>query len=374
MAPHGWRKSPSVGAWLEERGEEFDFFQAVALLENEHLGEHAGARVPSGEGDGDASTRRRKAAGIGTGPAPHREAVKLRSSIAMSFPTSDIERVRKAGDRTEMTVRLMGLAGALGPLPPPYAELVARRAVHHDFALRDFLDIFNHRLLSLFYLVRKRHRIGLGVRSPIEDDSARYLFALIGLGTPGLRDRLGVPDRALLHYAGTLSRPVRTMAGLEVMLRRHFGVAVSGTPLTGQLCWIERDDRTAIGRTGRRRSLGRDVSIGDRVWIQDAAFELSVGPLASDQVDRFLPGGDALGPLCALVDMYAGDVASYSLRLLADPSAVHQARLGRRHGARLGYTAWLGKRRAAAGAQREIRLSSSTLARYRGPVQEATQP
>ncbi len=351
MAPHGWRKSPSVGAWLEAQGELFDFFQAVALLEN------------------DAP----RAAGAGTGPSPHREAVRLRSSVAMSFPTSDVERVRRPpGHRAEVTARFMGLAGALGPLPAPFAELVARRAAHRDLALSDFLDIFHHRLLSIFYRSRKQHRVGLGVRSPTDDSTARHLFALIGLGTPGLHGRLGVPDRALLHHAGALARPVRTMAGLEVLLRHHFGVGVEGKPLTGRLCPIEKDDRTAIGRTGRRRGLGRDAVVGERVWIQDAAFELTVGPLSSDDVARFLPGGDALRPLCALVDIYAGDVASYTLCLLADPSAVKQARLGRRHGSRLGYTAWLGARKptVTAGAQRRVHLSLSTLARHRGPDPE----
>jgi type VI secretion system protein ImpH len=355
MAPHGWRKSPSVGAWLEAQGEVFDFFQAVALLENEAQSAADEAKAP---------------AGVGAGPSPHREAVKLRSSIAMSFPPSDIERVRRLPDgKTEVTARVMGLAGALGPLPPPYSELVARRAANRDLALRDFLDIFHHRLLSIFYRARKQHRVGLGVRSPVEASAARHLFALLGLGTPGLHDRLGVPDRALLHHAGTLARPVRPMAGLEVLLRRHFGVGVRGRPLTGRLCPIEQDDRTAIGRSGRRRALGRDAVIGERVWIQDAAFEIVVGPLESDQVGRFLPGGDALRPLCSLVDVYAGDTSDYTLCILADPSARKQARLGRAHGSRLGYTSWLG-RTATGGRSREVRLSVTTLARFRG--QEAT--
>lgn len=347
MATHGWRQSPSVGEWLEAQGERFDFFQAVALVEGE---------APS-------------AASAGTGPAPRREVVSLRSSIAMSFPTADIERIKKLdGQKTEITVRLLGLAGALGPLPAPYAELVARRTVHHDTALRDFLDIFNHRLLSIFYRLRKRHRIGLGARSPVTDDSARYLFALIGLGTPGLRHRLDVPDRSLLHYAGLLARPVCTMAGLEVLLQRHFGVPVQGKPLTGQLCTIEPDDRTAIGRSGHRRALGRDAMVGKRVWIQDAAFELALGPLSQSEITRFLPGGDALRPLCAAIDMYAGDVTGYSLRLMAEPGSVEQARLGKSHGTRLGYTAWLGPKKVLdrPRAPREIHLSISTLAPFRG--------
>ena len=45
-----------------------------------------------------------------------------------------------------MTVNFLGLAGCLGALDIPSTELVMRRTSNGDNALRDFLDIFNHRL------------------------------------------------------------------------------------------------------------------------------------------------------------------------------------------------------------------------------------
>ena len=66
MAAHGRRQADSVSADLEAHGELFDFFQAVALIERASPG----------------------AASVGTGPAPQREAVRLRSTVAMSFPAA----------------------------------------------------------------------------------------------------------------------------------------------------------------------------------------------------------------------------------------------------------------------------------------------
>lgn len=323
MATHGWRKSASLEEWLFDEGRRFDFFQAVALLE-------ARAGAP---------------AGVGEGSEPQEEAVRFKSTIALAFAETDVASIQRPlspGEPAEMTVNFIGLGGALGPLPLPFAEIVLQRAVRGDTALRDFLDIFNHRLVSLIYRARKQHRLSLGVRSPEQGDAARYLFALLGLGSPALRGRLGMPDRALLHHAGLFSRPVRSVVGLETILRHHFGVPVEVRPLTGRYCPLERHDWTTIGRLGRNHRLGESAVLGTRVWDQEAAFDLRVGPVAFETFLRFLPGGDALGPLCTLTRFYAGEVQDFRVRLVLRAAAVRPARLGATHGARLGVTAWLG--------------------------------
>jgi type VI secretion system protein ImpH len=180
-------------------------------------------------------------------------------------------------------------------------ELIFQRAVRGDTAARDFLDIFNHRLISFVYRIRKKHRIGLGVSSPEEDSAAGHLYSLLGLGFPELKNRLGVNDRALLTHTLTLGNDTRSLEGLVAILRHHFGVGIEAIPLTGSFHAIESSDRTAIGRTGRNRVLGRDAVLGGRFWDQESAFEIRVGPMKLDTFLRFLPSGDALGPLCALV-------------------------------------------------------------------------
>jgi type VI secretion system protein ImpH len=337
MAAHGWGKSASVAEWLRDEAHRFDFYQAVALIE----------------------LMLEEAAAIGEGSEPSKEAVRFRSDIDSVLEPGD----RKGDpDRYTMLVNFMGLAGAVGPLPTPFAELLVQRQAKHDYAAREFLDIFNHRLISIAYRIRKQHRVGLGVSSPVKDDAARKLFALMGFGAPMFEDSVRDHYRALLHYAGSFSKETRSMSGLVSILRYHFGVPVEGVQFTGRFYKLDEKELTAIGPKGNNRTIGRGAMLGSRVWDQSGAFEICIGPLSLSEFLRFLPDGDALPPLCEIVRFYAGETFDFSVRLVLKAASVPSARLGYTPGNLLGYTAWIGTARRHMGPP-EVRLSCEIIAR-----------
>jgi type VI secretion system protein ImpH len=325
MAADGGGAAPPLREILFSQARRFDFFQAVALLE----------RLEDG------------APSVGASADPAREALRLAGSVRLSSAAAPVESLEaKRGERPTLTVNFMGV----GPLPLPFSELVLRRARKGDTALKDLLDIFNHRLLSLAYRIRRKHTVGLGVRAPAEDDAYRLLRAVVGLGHPELGARLGpVSDGTLVTHAGLLGREQRSMAGLSAMLRAHFDVPVAGVPLTGAFHRLEPGDVTALGSSGRCRLLGRDAVLGARFWDQESTFDVRVGPLGRADYLRLLPGGDRLAPLRALTRFYAGPGLDFRIRVQLDPARAGRAStppappmtLGERP--LLGYTAWAGR-------------------------------
>lgn len=307
MASTGWRSTRSVIEQLAAEADRFDFLQAVSLIERMHP----------------------DARGVGDGANADHEAVRFRSSLSTAFPASDIDTVRPPGPgepRWELLVNFLGLAGGFGPLPAPFTETIVQQVRAGDTATRDFLDIFNHRLVSLLYRARRAHRPALNRGSPDEGPFARHLYSLIGLGTGGLKGRMAVPDRVLLNHAGVLAQQPRTLHGLERMLSDHFAVAVRVVPLQGR--WLTLDD-TQVTRLGRLNSgLGGGAVLGRRVWDQQAAVTLELGPLDLEEYRRFLPDGHAARALRDLTRFYLGPGTEFAVRLRLKAGHVPATRLG----------------------------------------------
>ncbi|WP_028105152.1 type VI secretion system baseplate subunit TssG [Pseudoduganella violaceinigra] len=332
----------------------FDFFQAVRLLER--------ARPDAQE--------------IGTGSEALNEAVAFRGRIGFGFPAADV--VQAAGPdgyrRVLLEVAFMCLAGADGPLPAPYAALVQRRARHHgepgerpaygpDDDARDFLDIFNHRLVSYFYRSRKRRRLALSETgaAPLE----RILFQLIGfneglvlrrLRREGARTGAAIYSRALLRYAGLLASQSRSMAGLESLLRDALGVAVRGTEHKGRWLSIEPRFQTAIGPHGRNRGLGQETVLGARAWEPGGAIALELGPMDLVSYRSLLPGGPAHEALVFLTRFYLREDLDVQVTLVLAPDAGQVEEISRLGFGALNRTSWLGKEVAGERYQASFQL------------------
>jgi type VI secretion system protein ImpH len=335
MATYGWRETRSVADGLFEEGHRFAFLQAVRLLE-----EIFADRTPPAEGID-----------------PRREVVRFRHAVRLDFPASDVELVRapREGEPAEMVVNVLGLAGGLGPLPQAVTELIIDRSFRKDTALRDFLDIFNHRLVSLLYRARKKYRPALDSRAPDTGRIAAVVRAFIGLGTPHLADRMDIPDRALLAYAGLLVDSFRSTVGLERIVEDYFGTPVETLPFQGTWQTLDDSDTTRLGVTGRNQRLGESAILGRRIWDAEAGFELRIGPLTFAQFLSFLPNGRAYRALLATVTFYVRAEPGFAFRLVLKKEEVPALRLSAAEGAFLGWTSWL-KTRAFAKDDAQVRL------------------
>lgn len=344
VATYGWRNRRSLKAGLFEEGHRFSFVQAVRLLEEMAAREN---RTSPGEGTD-----------------PEREVVHFSHAVRMDFPANDIEEVKepKPGKPVRMTVNLLGLAGALGPLPVPVSELIVERVFRKDDALRDFLDIFNHRLVSLLYRERKKYRPALDSRGPDRGRVASVLYAFLGLATPELQGRMEMSDRSLLPYAGLMLDRRRSMIGLKRLLEDYFELGTGGgeavqrerrraghqsavtiEQFQGRWSRIEKEDLTHIGNeyTGRNHILGGGAVLASRVWDQQASIEIQLGPLTLDQYLSFLPIGRSHDALFSAVRFYLREELGFSFRLELTAAEVPELHIGKAEAAFLGWTTWL---------------------------------
>jgi type VI secretion system protein ImpH len=272
---------------------------------------------------------------------PDREIVRFRAHPSLSFPASPIAQLdqpsprgpdREASIPPEMVVTFLGLTGPAGVLPQHYTELLLHRLRAKDPSLRDFLDLFNHRLVSLFFRAWEKYRLPFAYErahadeGPEPDLVTQGLYGLVGLGTGGLRGRLDVDDEAFLHYAGHFAHAPRSASALEALLEDHFEVPVRVEQFQGQWLYLDPDDHALLPGPGlprgRNNVVASNLVIGDRVWDAQSKFRLRLGPLDYQRFRSLMPNGDALQPLAQMTRTYVGPGFDFDVQPVLKPEAV----------------------------------------------------
>jgi len=334
----------------------FEFFQAVRLLER--------------RGDVQAVGR--------DGPIQD-EAVRFKAHLSFNFPPSSLVEIKPSENKKsppEMTVSFFGLTGPSGVLPRFYSEQMFRleRDTKHPekHALRAWFDLFNHRLISLFYRAWEKYRFYIpyerGEYAEKEPDPfTQALLSFIGIGLPTLRNRLSVShvapadedrkrrtlaaveDLALIHYSGLLAQRPRTAIGLEQLLADYFGVPLNVRQFQGSWLKLEPSDQTQLGFELGNCLLGVNTVVGERVWDVEDKFRICIGPLDYSQFTDMLPDQTpvserkAIFILAHLVRMYVGPTLAFDVQLILKPREVPQCQLSSSStpGPRLGWNTWL---------------------------------
>ena len=90
---------------------------------------------------------------------PQGETIRFSARTSLAFPPSEIYELRRTENgQMSMTVEFMGLCAAISVMPATYTEFLIARAREKDHAMEDFLNIFNHRMISFFYRGWEKYR------------------------------------------------------------------------------------------------------------------------------------------------------------------------------------------------------------------------
>jgi len=297
----------------------FEFFQAVRLLTRMN---------PS-----------RRVVGRFSNPAA--EVLRFGAAPGVSFPASEIQSLDSESTPPTLRVNFMGLTGPQGALPLDYSALVVERLRARDTAMRDFFDLFNHRIVSLFYQAWEKYRFQIPYERGEPDRLSRHVLALLGAGTPGLQDRQDVPDDSLIFYSGLLSTHARSATGLRQLLADYFGVEVEIEQFIGAWYPLESDAQCSLGEgPGDSGKLGIGAVVGDAIFDQQSRVRIRFGPLSLEQYNDFLPGGDGYRRVKALTAFYANGEYDVELQLVLRRQEVPPCELAGENGPQLGWTTW----------------------------------
>jgi len=315
---------------LEAKAARLDFFQVLRLIENAHPDKPR----------------------IGASLRPRDDAVRFGQDPSLTFHPTMLGQFTRADGaaRARLAVNFFGLLGANGPLPLHLTEYVRDRLRNEgDGTLLAFLDVFHHRMLSLFYRARASAEPAISLDRADGDRFSDFVGSLFGIGAPGLQQRDEIGDFAKLHFAGLLANKTRPAAGLVTILRAYLRLPVEIEQFVGHWMRLPPEIRTRLGAGEAGNRLGSSTVLGGQVWDCQNKFRLVIGPVGYADYCRLLPGGESMGRLAAWVKTYAGLTLDWDVRLILKQEEAPPLRLG--GGTRLGWSTWPAG--AASRAQRQ---------------------
>jgi type VI secretion system protein ImpH len=303
---------------------EFDFFQALRRIDAAH------PELP----------RRGEAVRLEDDP------VRLGQVPSMIFAPSTLAEFQPGGaGLARLWVYFFGMLGPSGVLPLHLTEYVRDRVRNAgDRTLARFLDVFHHRMLSLYYRAWAMSQPTVGFDRPSADRFGSYIASLCGLGMPSLRDRDGMPDLAKLHFVGRLALQTRPAGGLRAILADFFKLPVEIEQFFPDWVPLPKAALCKLGDSPATGELGSTASIGERFHVYHHKFRIRFGPMTYADFMRLLPGGRSLSRLVPFVRNYIGDELSWDVMLILFWDEVPAVKLG--EAGMLGWTSWLGNRRS----------------------------
>lgn len=318
----------------------YDFFQTIRMLECLH---------------GDSPR-------VGRSLMLREDAVRFGQLLNLGFAPSTLALPQNEARPRKITVEFTGLTGPNGPLPLRLTEFIRNRLrgiqdpdapqfasdastepgslAPKDTTLAEFLDLFHHRMIALFYRAWAVAHKTVDFDRAEDRSFAEWTASLCGLGVPEFDGLDSIPTSEKLPFTGHLACQTRHAGGLKGILAEVFSTTAEVYSLTGHWLTIPEEQRCRIGESPQTGVLGSTCVVGARIWDRNLKITVHLGPMSLEQFESFLPNGPNHRRLHDWMDFYTRRQFYWNAVFILKKEEVPKICLGR--GGRLGYTSWLG--------------------------------
>ena len=311
MATNDWTQNTSVKD-LRAMGQEFNFFQALRLLESSE--EHDGAF----------------------------SALRMKGENSAAFKANFIEDVQfneqSSKSELNMTVNGFNLCSQNGPLPDIFSELLYREEAEGNRGPNDFINIFNDRLLHSLFEMKKIFNPMLFNGSKSDYSHKKLFEAVSGLPTnETLSEKF--PQRygeLWKTFSVALANRRINYSLLRNILTETLGIRIKLEPCEGS--WRELP-KTYRAKLGSGLILGAGGALGRKYWDHSSRISLQLFVDSRDRCLALLPGGAEHQDFCRLASALIDGLYEINVEIVLLWEKVSNARI--EDDFRLGQTSWL---------------------------------
>ncbi|WP_026971604.1 type VI secretion system baseplate subunit TssG [Aliagarivorans marinus] len=367
MATAHWRTGFTVADLYQTPDAGWSFYQLVRLL----LSEQAALTVDASATEADKQEVDKQE--VGAVEAQLAEQLERRFFFKAihqgDFPAGEVRAIKQAAnddtadepqpDNYHIACLGNHISGISGPLPDGLNEWVINDLKQRDGVLPHFLDLFNHRLQSLRYLFRSLSDASLTHLPCEQSEQGQMALALSG-NLLALHRQLyqQSADRFIGQAGGLANRR------MSVPMVQQLFASVAQLPLKrlsnfiGRWLDVEPEDHIRLGQRNNR--LGGEATLGRRVWDQQAAIGIVLGPLPAARLKALLPEGDEYPQLHQLLCWVTDRKCDCQITLESELGVSEPASLDSQHN-QLGRLSRLGQREGAETVTFMVKLAGAAL-------------
>lgn len=215
--------------------------------------------------------------------------IALSSHMSLGFKANDIESCVIEDQTAKIKVNFFGISGGIGALPIPVVEKLIFLMKDKNFAIADFLDIFNKRLIKMLYEINRKNH--MGIANELQDKN--QVFCSL--------KQLAANKNGFAKYAGAVFQNPKSAWGLERLINDVLKVKVNVIPFAKSLKKIPAKYLKPLGQ----KSILKDMPIGRNVYLQDASIKVMIECQNYEKYADFLPKGNCHEILKMILNEYA---------------------------------------------------------------------
>lgn len=269
---------------------------------------------------------------------PSQEPFRLGQVAQMAFAPREVARIREADGKVEVDLFSLGIWGPQGAMPLHFSEQAYAWSEHQDRTLTNFVNIFHHRALSLFYRAWFISQDTASLDRKTDERFAFYTGSLAGLDPKDITDSL-LPVHPRLASTSHLIREARSPEGLVGALTYYFDIPVRIEEYVEQWVYLDKNEQSSLGDFSSSVLLGDGAILGNAIQDKQHKFRLVLGPLSFRQYVLFSPWGNDLPILREWVRNFIGFEYAWDVQLILAADEMPEATLDGTH--QLGYASWL---------------------------------
>lgn len=276
---------------------------------------------------------------VGYSVSPKQDFVRFGQTALLHFYPAAFTDVKfnKTTSNYKLNNSYWGMLGINGPLPTHLTEYAIERNYRlQDSTFTGFLDVFNHRFISLFYRAWADAEPTVSHDRPEEDNFQRYLNALSGECTSDSSSEVFNQHKHVHQYlSGLLSHKNRSGKVLTQLLAEYLHFEVSIEEFQGRWYDLEPNDQTRLGQ--QNAALGCDTMLGSRTFQRSFNFAINIGPIYYQEYIALLNNSRQLSKVIELTKKVLGQEYEFSINILLKAKQTQACQLG---SALLGINSW----------------------------------